>query len=166
VSDIQWGQPEYEEYLSNGHSDDEIFKLMSCAMLQYSVFPVWADRFDPGNFWRLMDLDAYIWLRENRGKAIASEIGTKGVELESMRQKFPVIDNRYELPPVPRDGSFVMLPSGERVQCPVRNCRERFKDIEQCMRHCLKMHPGFCDFPDTQAARQPKKGLDALFDSK
>jgi len=163
-ADFFWGRPEYQQYLSDGHSDDEVFHLMCNAMLQYSVYPVWSDRYDPNKLWKLMDLDAYIWLRENRGRAIAHEVGTKAIELQSIRQKFPSIADRYEIPQLPRDGVFISLPPGERVQCPVRGCGERFLDLQQWMRHCMQKHPGYCDFPETRENQRPKKGLDALFE--
>jgi hypothetical protein len=165
-ADFFWSKPEYQQYLNNGHSDDEIFGLMCEAMVNNSIFPVWSDRYDPGKFWKLMDLDAYIWLRENRGRAIASEVGTKAIELLSMRQKLPSIADRYELPQLPRDGVFISLPSGERVQCPVKACGERFLNLQQWMRHCMQKHPEFCDFPETKGKGRAKTGLDALFNDR
>ncbi len=169
-----WQLPQYDKYVSDGLSDEQIFGKIVQFMVRNDVYPVWSDRYDEERRWKLMDLDAYAYLRELRANAIVNEIADKGTEMEVMTRRFHrVLPGKYERPTMLRDGSFInppVLGPGQGVQCPVESCGLHFPDLLSWMRHCLREHPGFYGEDDSEGNGPesgddgPDRGLDALFD--
>jgi len=101
-----WTTPEYEHWVTNGHSDEEILRQIVEVMVSFDVYPVWCDR-EGDERWKLMDLHAYARLREIRAFAIASEVGEKGTKMELMMNRFPrELPGKYHRPVLPREGAF------------------------------------------------------------
>ena len=158
-----WTNPEYEKWVNDGNSDEQILQQIVKVMVSYDVYPVWCDR-EGDERWKLMDLHAYARLREMRAFAIASEVGDKGTRMELMMKRFPrELPGKYHRPALPRDGSFIDLPRlgpGEGVLCPVEGCGLHFADSHSWKQHFSRQHPNF--LPPEK--RKAQSGLDALFD--
>ncbi len=169
-----WQLPQYQKYVNDGLSDEQIFHKVVGFMVENDVYPVWSDRYDQEHKWKLMDLDAYAFLRQVRANAIVNEVTDKGVEMEVMKRRFHrSLPGKYERPTMVRDGSFINPPligPGQGVRCPVETCGLHFSDLQSWMRHCLSEHPDFYGDGNSGGTDRkndgdgPPRGLDALFD--
>ena len=169
-----WQLPQYQKYVNDGLSDEQIFDKVVRFMVKNDVYPVWSDREDPERKWKLMDLDAYAYLRQMRANAIVNEVADKGTEMEVMMRRFDrYLPGKYTRPTMVRDGSFINPPligPGQGVRCPVETCGLHFSDLQSWMRHCLREHPDFYGDGNSGGTDRkndgagPPRGLDALFD--
>jgi len=156
-----WTSPQYQEYVTDGLSDEQILLKIVEVMASFDVFPVWCDR-EGDERWKLMDLHAYARLREIRQNAIISEVGEKATKMELMMRRFPrELPGKYHRQTLPSPDGFMALPTGpgEGIQCPVEGCGQHFRDSEIWKRHFLEAHRNFIPPGD------PPKGLDNLFGS-
>ncbi len=156
-----WSNPQYDQYVHDGLSDEQILSKIVEVMASYDVYPVWCDR-EGDKRWRLMDLDAYARLREIRASAIISEVGEKSTKMALMMHRFErELPGKYVRHILPHPDGFMDLPRlgpGQGVPCPA--CGQHFADVEAWKRHFRDSHPGY--FPPDDD-RGPPTGLDSLF---
>ncbi len=159
-----WQLRQYQKYVNDGLSDEQIFHKVVGFMVENDVYPVWSDRYDQEHKWKLMDLDAYAFLRQMRANAIVNEVADKGTEMEVMTRRFHrSLPGKYKRPAMVRDGSFIEPPAigpGQGFECPVMVCRQHFSSLEALMRHSIQEHTEAYGRQDSQ----PRTGLDALFE--
>ena len=155
-----WSNPQYDQYVNDGLSDEQILWKIVEVMASYDVYPVWCDR-EGDERWKLMDLDAYARLREMRAFAIVREVGEKSGKMALMMRRFNyALPGKYHRYALPHPDGFMDPPSlgpGQGVQCPV--CGEHFRDLDAWRRHSHDGHPGY--FPPDDPG--PPTGLDSLF---
>jgi hypothetical protein len=160
-----WQLPQHQKYVNDGLSDEEIFHKVIDFMVNSDVYPVWSDRYDQERKWKLMDLDAYGWLRQMRANALVSEAKDKGRQMKVMMRRFErSLPGKFQAPSLPRD-TFIKPPAlgpGEGVPCHVEGCGLRFPDTAAWLRHARNRHPNIPEIRERDD--EPATGLDALFD--
>ncbi len=160
IVDWFWTSPQYQVYVTDGLSDEQIMWKIIEVMVGFDIFPVWCDR-EGDERWKLMDLDAYARLREIRANAIRSEVGEKATKMELMMRRFHhALPGKYHPPALPFTDGFMNPPAlgpGQGVLCPVEGCGLHWRDSEAWRQHFLRAHRGFIPPGD------PPTGLDSLF---
>lgn len=146
-----WNDDVYQKYISEGHSDEELFRKFIETCSYYGVHPIYCD-LEVDGYYKLLDLNHYVLLLKRRTAAIASELKSKAQEVKALQSKgidlqLPGVngdfrkrlesgDNIYEtlkfpLPP-PKES--------EPKTCPFEECRRKFLSEEQLRTHLIHQH--------------------------
>lgn len=148
---------EYQQYINDGLSEEELFQMLVEAAVSWNVFPVWSDKDEDRNY-KLYDMASYVHLKERRAGAICSEIERTSAELDFAFKKFPSLPGRYGKPKLATDGTMIALPN--RVQCEL--CGKHYGGQSQLVNHYIGDHPGYLN-RKIDEEEDPPRGLEALF---
>ena len=137
VLDAFFSSPDYQHYVNDGLTNDQLFDRMMEAAISWEVYPVMsAAAVNPGSEegYRLMSLDDFIALKERRMNSIVNEIQGFVPTYLKLTQKFPELAARYSAPALPEiDGTL-------RVTC--EKCGATFSGQSYLIQHYLRKHFG------------------------
>lgn len=135
VTDAFFSAPEYQHYVNDGLTNDQLFDKMMEAAVTWEVYPVMsAAAVNPGSEdgYRLLTLDDFIALKERRMNSIVNEVQDFVPMYLKLTQRFPELASRYSAPALPEfDGTL-------RITCD--KCGATFRSQNYLVQHYLKRH--------------------------
>jgi hypothetical protein len=146
-----WDDDVYKEFVSNGHSDEELFSKFVETCSSNGVHPIYCD-VEVDGYYKLLDLEHYVRLLSKRTNAIASELRTKAKEVQAIQAKgidlkLPAVNGEFREQLIQGDNIYETLRfplpphiESQPMTCPFEECRREFPNEEQLRMHLIHTH--------------------------
>ena len=137
--DVFWQSEEYQRYIHEGHTNEELWHKFMKAAFSWDIYPLWSDPSDEHRY-KLLGLYDYISLLSKRRKAIQSEVSSRAEEIKAIEPKISILSllkpldgQTQELRPYE---TLKLMPA--RHECPL--CHNVYISAEKLAEHLERDH--------------------------